>query len=293
LTNFIVEKIAIIGIGRLGKSLARALCEVGFEVLSLTDRTPNKATRCARTCGESTKYYPLEEIPREVTLIILTVPDGHISEMAKKIATLEIINNKTVIMHTSGSVGAQLLDPLSARTKLLASVHPVQTFSGATDDWKRLFGIYYGLEGNATALTRIKKVFQKLNGHLFKIDAEHKSLYHLGCVFASNYLISVIAAAIKVFEKLGFSEKESIKILEPLIVASADNVRIKGTALSATGPITRGDVGTVAGHLENLKSSSPDLIPSYEALGNILLDLVEKNGNVEENKISELRKLLS
>ena len=90
------EKIAIIGIGRLGKSLARALCEVGCDVIALSDRNRDKALDCAKKCGDSTNYYTLEWLPQKATMIILTVPDDHIQSMARKIAELNVVDCNTL-----------------------------------------------------------------------------------------------------------------------------------------------------------------------------------------------------
>jgi predicted short-subunit dehydrogenase-like oxidoreductase (DUF2520 family) len=291
--NYIVEeKIAIIGIGRLGKSLARALCEVGCDVISLTDQESAKAIACAKKCGDSTQNYKLEKLPQNVTMIILTIPDDFIQSMAEKISDLKFVDDKTVVFHTSGVASTRALKALEKRTHLLASMHPVQTFSGAEDDWKRLYGIYFGLEGNKLALARIKAVIARLKGHSFIIQEQNKSLYHLACVFASNYLISVISVATQILGKIDISEKEAIKILGPLVFASADNIQQKGVALSATGPVTRGDVGTLINHLENIQSTVPEFLDVYNELGKILIKLMQHNNTLSKDQIDRMKKVL-
>ena len=283
------EKIAIIGIGRLGKSLARALCEVGCDVVALSDLDKNKAIGCAKKCGDSTKYYQIEQIPRTVTMVILTVGDDSISLLAKTISRLNIVGPSTVVFHTSGVASAAAMNDLKNRTNRLASVHPVQTFSGAEDDWKRLYNIYYSMEGDKLALVRIKSVIAQLKGKTFLINASDKSLYHLACVFASNYFISVISVATQIFGKLDISEQKAIQILEPLIIASADNVSKKGVASSATGPVTRGDVGTLVNHLQNLQNSVPEFMVVYIELGKVLIDQVQKSTTLSKNQIDQMK----
>ncbi len=287
------EKIGIIGAGRLGSGLARALSEVGSSVIAVCDKEKAKGRKCAGLCGESTKYYPIEELPEELTILFLTVPDDTLSVVVKQLARIKSVTGYTIIAHTSGALASDVLSDLLPHTELIASMHPVQTLSGSENDWKRLFGIYFSLEGNPIALQRLQQLLQKLNGQVFTIDKKDKGLYHLGCVFASNYLVAVFAAATQIFQRIGFPEKKASKILEPLMMASANNVRQMGTAHAATGPITRGDVGTVSHHIEELQRNLPELLPSYLALGQQLADLVNDLPATNHERVHEIQELFS
>lgn len=291
--KIIDEKIAIIGIGRLGTSLARALREINCDVIALSDINRERAIECARICGDSTNYYQVHFLPRQVSMIFLTVPDDQIKAAADQLLDCPALDEETVVLHTSGAVTSDVLSALKPKTELLASVHPVQTFTGAEEDWKKLYEIYYGVEGHPKALTRLDKVLTKLRGKTFAIPAKYKSLYHLGCVFASNYLLTVIHAATRAFGKFGVEEETAIRILEPLIMASTDNASKAGVSGSATGPITRGDVGTIERHLRELEQHAPELVKAYKSLGLILVDVVKENNQLSAEEISRLENLLS
>ena len=286
-----VEKIAIIGAGRLGRSLARALCEVGGIVAAVHDIDRRRARSCVALCGSQTRASSLSELPADLTLIFLTVPDDAVSECAAALAQLPL-SEDCVVAHTSGALPSDALDPLRGRTRLLASLHPVQTFSGAGNDWKRLFDIYFGFEGYRPVLTRLRPLVKKMGGEVFIIPKRHKGMYHIGCVFASNFLVSVLSAATEVLQVVGFDQEQAIRIFEPLSQATLDNVKRHGTAGAATGPITRGDLGTVSHHLSDLNRCSPQLLALYRTLAGQLCDLMEKVHGAEKVKLEQIRRLL-
>ncbi len=288
-----IEKIGIIGAGRLGQSLARALCEAGCSVQVIYDADESRAKCCAALCGDTIQALPLEAFPTDLTILFISVPDDSISQLLQKLTNTSFISLDTIVAHTSGVLLSTVLAPLRSQTELLAAMHPVQTLTNSTDDWQRLFGIYYGVEGHYRALPRLRTLIQKLRGKIFIIPQKQKALYHIGCVFASNYLISVEAVAARIMEQVGFSESEAVSILEPLVLASFDNIKKRGIARALSGPIVRGDKGTVARHIEELEKTVPALVPAYITLGQILIDLAESQHPGDKDKLQDLRSFVS
>ena len=219
------ERIGIIGAGRLGSSLARAFCEAGCQVIAISDRIDSVAKVCAAQCDENTRAYSIDDLPTDLSVLILSVPDDEIGNVVERLSLTLKISENTIIAHTSGALVSDVLYPLRETTRNLASMHPIQTFSGSTDDWKLLFGLSYGLEGNRDSLRRLEILLKKLKGKIFIIPKNKKALYHLSCVFASNIMLGVEAASIKIMEHIGFSESESFQLLEPLISATIENIK--------------------------------------------------------------------
>ncbi|MBN2000511.1 DUF2520 domain-containing protein [candidate division KSB1 bacterium] len=279
------EKIGIIGAGRLGKSLARALCEAGCHVSAVSDKIYERALACSDYCGPFTKAFSLESLPPDLTLIFIAVHDDEIAMVAQQLSSLHIMSN-TIIAHTSGALDLDVLTPLRGKTDLLASVHPVQTFSGADTDWKRFFGIFFGIEGSVPVVERISEVLKHLRSHSILIKPDKKVLYHLGCVFASNYLVAVLSAATYILKMAGFNEKQAVNVLEPLANATFENIKLNGVAKAATGPITRGDIGTVKRHMSALADTDQDIKTLYLTLGRFLARLVADlpDTDFEQNK---------
>jgi len=149
------------------------------------------------------------------------------------------------------------------------------------------------VEGHYRALPRLRAIIQKLRGKVFIIPQKQKALYHIGCIFASNYLVSVEAVATRIMEQVGFTESEAISIMEPLVLASLDNIKKRGIGRALSGPIVRGDFGTVKRHIEELEKSVPSLVPSYLTLGQVLIDLAESQHPSEKDKLLVLRSYLA
>jgi len=286
------EKIGIVGAGRLGSSFARALCEAGCSVVAVSDKIESRARACAAMCGVETAATSPENLPDDLTLLILAVADDDIPNVVEELAYTLSITPQTIVVHTSGALTADVLAPLKPKTRLLASMHPVQTFSGSSDDWQRLFGIYYGIEGYNRAVPRLRAVVTKLKSKVFLVPKKKKALYHLGCVFSSNILVAVHEAAIQIMEHTGITETEAVQILEPLVQASFENVQKSGTVKALTGPVSRGDLGTVKHHIRELEKYLPDLLPMYLTSSLKLLQIARRQNKVDPEKLNRIESLL-
>ena len=288
-----IEKCAIIGTGNVGRAFAKALCEAGFQEVVVYNHHKGKADQCVEFCGNNTKYLSLDSFPDDLNFIFLSVPDDSISIVAREIAEKVPVNSQTVIAHFSGALGSDALSPLQAKTKHLVSFHPAQTFPGLDQDWQRFSGIYFGIEGDTFSIDKLIPFVNILKSRYVIIPADKKGLYHLGCVVASNYFVALVDGALKVMAEVGFSEQDGLQILLPLINSTFSNIQEKGPSLAATGPIPRGDAGTVKKHLEDLKKYNPALIPFYIELGQQLIKTVYDLPGRDKQKLDRLKNILS
>ncbi|HPG41035.1 MAG TPA: DUF2520 domain-containing protein [bacterium] len=286
------DKIAVIGAGKLGSALARALSEHGFTVIAIYDRDANRAIKCAQACGSLTRFMPLHEFPADLTLLFFCVPDDELENAAQQAADKLTITRQTVAAHCSGTKSAEILLPLKKLTHHLASCHPVQTFPGLADDWQRLSNIFFGLEGEAGALEKLQQLVQNLNSQFVIIPSEKKPLYHLGCALASNYLVAIADTALEVMQSAGIESAQAIPVLEPLLRATLDNVIANGPARAATGPIIRGDAGTVQEHIAALHENIPELLPLYSLLGMRLAHIASDRPDSNREKLAKIEGLL-
>ena len=99
------------------------------------------------------------------------------------------------------------------------------------------------------------------------VKTDGKMLYHASAVVASNYLVTLLGLAFKLIGKAGIADRDAYTVLKPLIMGTLGNVENVGIPAALTGPISRGDVQTVAQHLDEMKSKSPELMFLYRALG--------------------------
>ncbi|MBN2355046.1 DUF2520 domain-containing protein [candidate division KSB1 bacterium] len=270
------EKIGIIGVGRVGRSMALALTRIGIPVAAVCDRRIRVAEAMAKACGPQTCAIPLNQLPRALSVILICVPDDAISLVAEELVAHADIAADTVAAHCSGALTSAALAPLRSKTQLLASMHPVQTFPGAKDDWQRLSGIYFALEGEPTAVMRLQTIVTALNSKAITLLPEHKALYHIGCVFASNYLIALQDAAAQCLKASGLKEREALTLFKPLQQTTWRNIEQEGLIGALTGPIARGDVGTITEHLKALASHVPQAQEVYIQLGLQLLLLLKR-----------------
>jgi predicted short-subunit dehydrogenase-like oxidoreductase (DUF2520 family) len=286
------EKIAIIGVGRLGMSLAIACREAGLDVGALYDIRTQAAKVCAGFLGETIVCKTISEIPGDITLIFLTIPDDHVAQAVEELRNAQVLRVESLVVHTSGNLSSSVLDPLKKYTHFLASLHPVQTFSGASEDWKRLFGITFSFDGHPESLPRLKELLKKLNGSLIEIEPQHKALYHLACALASNYLVGIEYMAIDILQNIGLNQDQAIKLLQPLVKATLENISQNGPVRALTGPISRGDVGTVCKHVQAMEMTHPEYLPIYRSLGKLLIELTRKK-NSGSNRLDKIEMILN
>lgn len=287
------SKIAVIGVGRLGGSLARALVHAGFSLIALVDSDRRAAQNTAAACGRGTRVVSLAALPEGLTHIFICVPDDSIAGTARALAVESRIEPTAIVAHCSGALSVAALGSLKGKTQRLASMHPAQTFSGAEDDWRRFEDIYFALEGDAAAVSNLQHLVGKLGSRCITLTADEKTLYHIGCVFMSNYIIALQSAAADCLRKIGLREDEALALFRPLLKTTCEHVDFSGLQAALTGPIARGDVDTVDRHLQTLsRQQQQQTLRLYVRLGLQLVRLLAEHspGGLSENqqKIAEL-----
>ncbi len=287
------ETIAIIGIGRLGSALAQALYRENYSIVGLIDKNLLYAEKVSNFVKAEICSNDISEL-RAVDIIFICVADDVIDSVVSQLKN-QFKQNSIVkfIFHCSGALTSDVFDPLRKFGANCASFHPIQTFAGKEHDWQKLNNIYFGIEGDSEALQKASEIIQKLKSNQVIIPKEFKSMYHLGCTIASNYLVSLLASAVDIFKKLDFSEKETLKILYPLLSATLANLREKGIDGALTGPILRGDCATIEKHIETLSRDLPFYKTIYKLHGKILLSLKSVRDTIADEKYKELMKLLN
>ena len=285
------EHVAIIGAGRVGSSLALALHRAGYKVGLLIDQDYSAAEKAAGVCAAAAgaEYTALRR--QQCSLLFLTVPDDAIPAAAGELAVGQVLSPGCLVAHCSGSLPAAVLDALRPQTSRLASFHPLQSFSGQSGDWQRWAGSYLALEGEQEAVDRLEEVARRLQGHPFQLTAAQKPLYHIACVMLSNCLVGLYAAADQLLAGVNLPDEEKRAMTLPLVQNTIANVLKAGPAQALTGPVSRGDAGTIAGHLHALTEHQPGLVELYSALGRHLLKLAEQDGRLSMLQREQLENL--
>lgn len=286
-------KVAIIGCGRLGSALAIAMHRHTFRIAALIDCNLASARRLARLVNAEA-YSDKIQARASSEIVIIAVPDDSIVPVVSALAaSIGDIGQVRYICHTSGALTSDVFDALQIYQIAGASVHPIQTFPGAADDWKRFENCYFGIEGDRLAVEFFQGVIKQLGSKSVIIPKEFKSQYHLACTIASNFLIALLAPVQALFQQANFSERQAFAILFPLLITTLTNLKNDGLEAALSGPLLRGDRGTIERHLHILANELPSYLSLYQCLAKILLEFNRVKENLSQEQYGELLQLMS
>lgn len=282
--------VAIIGAGRLGSSLGRALAAKGYPVVAITCRRPSSAGESRRKIGRGKVATVNTAAAAAAEVVFLCLPDDEIGREVRSLSRTAIAWRGKTVFHTSGCLSSRILGPLKRKGAAVGSFHPAQSFPKKGMPPSRFRGIIVGLEGDRTALSRGEKIARDLGGQTLILAARAKPLYHAACSIASGFIVVLLSAATRVLSKGGIDERAALRLLLPLAEGTLQNVKKFGTAASLSGPFARADKGTVAAHLRSLLGQ-PDLLRLYRELGLAALE-TPAGRLLPARKIRALRSLL-
>jgi len=277
----------VVGCGRAGAALARLWQEGGvFAVGGIVNRSPASAARAARLVGAGAPRAELAALGPAHALMF-AVPDSAIEPTAAA-AAHTLADTPEFAFHLSGALGSDALAPLAARGVRCASLHPVRSFADSAAAAAAFAGTWCAIEGDAGAVAELERATRAIGGRPFAVRSEEKTLYHAGCVFASNYAVALLEVAVRALEAAGVERTSATGILSALARGSADNVGRLGTTAALTGPIARGDDRRVAAQRERLEAWDPELARLYRALGRVTLALARTRGLLDEPALARL-----
>lgn len=284
--------LAIIGAGRVGSAIAFLASKKAYEIIGLCcDRMEYSESAAAfLNQNELAKESPGPWL-HDADLILITTPDDVIGSVCAEIARREYINPGSVVAHCSGVHPSSILKPAEDIGCFIGSVHPLQ--SCATKDLavKILPGSFFGVEGSEEAKRVLKDLVIAIGGRILEIATSDKPIYHAGAAVASNFLVGLINFALSLYESIGIDRREGIQALTPLFDGTIGNIKDVGIPDALTGPIMRGDLGTVETHLRAIKRQVPSYIPLYCALGFETLRVAISKGVIDDKKERRFQEL--
>lgn len=266
----------VMGAGRVGTALAGALARAGVPVLGLWARDPVAAQAAARIAGVPGSGPDLPAAVRAAGVVIVAVRDQAIAEVAARLVDAGLAGADHVLLHCSGArSAAEALGPAGVRVGGAGTMHPLRAIADGRSGMDTLAGAMFGIEGDARGLAAARALVAALAGTPLVLAAEHMARYHTAAAMASNYVITLIDAAAALLGRVGIARADAVAALVPLVQGSVADVAARGTAEALTGPIRRGDRGTVERHLAAL-SDTPDLDALYRVLGRRTVDLARR-----------------
>lgn len=264
------EDLVFVGPGRMGLALGYAFWQ-SDAVGSLTycGRRPEPPSHPLFTQGNARYVFGLERPERSTTAVFLSVPDESLPEMATALAELGEAPGGTAAFHLSGALGTDPLAPLHAGGYAVGSLHPFQTVAHPVTGAGLLPGSYFAVSGEPQALSVARRLLNALGSPALTVPVSRRPLYHVAGVFASNYVLALLATAARLLGRAGVSEEEALQALLPLTRGALENLENLGPEQALTGPLARGDTETVELHLRSLDRRERRL---YASLGRELLE---------------------
>lgn len=284
---------AIVGCGRVGTAFAKYLSERGYPVAGVACRTQASAQTLAALVGTSNFSTSPWEITPYADVVFLTTPDGVIEGVCDIISKHNGFKQKAVVLHSSGALPSTILSAAKRSGAFVGSLHPLQSFASKSFQKSPFPGIITDIEGDDPAVEMAAQIASDLGANSLSIKTEAKTLFHASAVVASNYLVAVLDLALRLAGEAGVGRKEAWKVLQPLVNGTLSNIDTVGIPEALTGPISRGDVETVARHLESMKEKTPALVPLYKALGVHTITVAVAKGTLNEAPAQAIEQALS
>ncbi len=261
--------VGIVGAGRVGSVLGAALVRAGHHVTGVSAVSEASRARAATLLPG----VPIRTVPEVVAgahLVVLAVPDDALAELIAGLASTRTFTPGQLVMHTSGAHGISVFDSAADRDVLPLALHPAMTFTGSELDLDRLHDCCFGVTTVDLARPLAEALVIEMGGEPVWIPEDERVRYHAALAHGANHP----------------------RMLEPLLEAALANALQSGDA-ALTGPVARGDAGTVAGHVAMLRSDAPDILPTYLALARATAQRAVLSGRLKAATAEPLLELLS
>ena len=255
-------RVGVVGAGRVGTALGAALARAGHPVVAASGVSAESRRRAERFLPGVPILAP-DEVVAEADFVLLAVPDDALRPLVAGLAATGAWQEGQLVAHTSGAQGISVLDPAAARGVLPLALHPVMTFTGRAEDVERIAGATFGVTAPDELRPVAESLVVEMGGEPVWVPELARPLYHAALTVGSNHLVTLVNDALGLLEVAGV--EQPARLLAPLLSAALDNVLRLGDA-ALTGPVSRGDVATLATHLRTVAAQAPDVLPSYRAM---------------------------
>ena len=260
--------VGVIGAGRVGAVLGAALATAGHHIVAASAVSDASARRVAELLPEA-RVLPPPEVAAVAELILLAVPDDVLPGLVEGLVAADAVRPGQLVVHTSGRYGVAVLDPATRRGALPLALHPAMTFTGRREDVSRLAGCSFGVTAPEPLRPIAEALVVEMGAEPQWVDEDRRPLYHAALANGANHLTTLVAESMDLLTRCGV--ESPARLLAPLLGAALDNALRSGDA-ALTGPVARGDAGTVAAHLQELRQVSPEALHAYVAMARLTAD---------------------
>ena len=288
-------KVSCIGAGRLGTTLCRLFLEqqsaISVSIGQVLNNSFESSLKAVEFIGDGSAVKDSERL-KPADLWLITTPDNAIQEVCEALSESDILVPGNIVVHCSGSLSSKIIR-LPSEQYYRASVHPIHSFADPETSLTSFAGSSCAIEGDDRATALLEQLFLSIGGNCFPLQSAKKALYHAATVMACNNLVSLLAMSKQMLTEADIDPDQQEQILNPLIRQTVDNYLTSADpADSLTGPISRGDYGTVEAHLDAL-SSRHQWRDAYAVLGEAAVIIAQQQGYASDDELEKITNLLT
>jgi predicted short-subunit dehydrogenase-like oxidoreductase (DUF2520 family) len=281
--------IGFIGAGITGTALSVRLAQKDYQVIAVASKSLSSAKRFESRLQGCHSYETVQEVADHVQFVFITTPDDVIATVASNIKW----HKGQYVVHCSGAHSTDILEAAQKCGAYTGCFHPLQTFAGIEQAIENIPGSTFAIEAEAPLSNILKEMAAAMNGNCVELQAGDKVLYHTAAVIACNYLVTLVKLATDLWSEFGTSRAQAVKALMPLLQGTLSNIERVGLPDCLTGPIARGDMGTIEKHLRALEEKAPSLLSSYRELGLQTIPIAVAKGKIDTERAEALKVLLN
>ena len=283
--------VGVISAGRVGSVLGAALARTGHVVTGASAVSQASRDRADELLPGVPIADPTEVAAR-ADLVLLAVPDDALEGLVKGLVATGSLRAGQIVVHTSGAQGVEVLEPAAELGALTLALHPVMTFTGREEDLQRMRAACVGVtaaDGDEVAWSVGEALVVEMDAEPVRVPESVRPLYHAALAHGANHLITLVRDAADLLTGAGVANAE--RLLGPLLSAALDNALRHGDR-ALTGPVARGDTGTLRKHLDVLARDAPETLPGYRVLARRTAERAERSGLLKPDAANDVRTTL-
>jgi len=281
-------KLGFIGAGTVGTALAVRLSSKGYQVAAVSSRSKASAKNLAQAVGGCQAFDNNQGVADTAELIFVTTPDDAIAHVVSQIQW----HTGQSVVHCSGADSTDILQPARESGAQVGVFHPLQTFASVKQAIENMPGSTFAIEAEEPLLNVLKDMAAALDGRWVELKASDKVIYHAAAVIACNYVVTLVKLATDLWQTFSVPAPQATQALLPLLRGTINNIETLGIPQCLTGPVARGDTGTIKKHLSALQKAAPTMLSTYRELGLQTIPVALAKGRINQHQAKELQAIL-
>ena len=283
-----MASIGFIGAGTVATALAVRLSERGYKIRAVSSRSRDSAKKLARRISSCRVAESNQEVASLTDWVFIATSDDAIAPVVDSVPW----HQGQSVIHCNGAASLDILERARSAGAQVGCFHPLQTFASLKEALENLPGSTFGIEAEDPLYGILVKMATDLEGSSIRLTAGAKVLYHAAAVIVSNYTVTLMKMATSLWEAFGAPAGEATSALLPLLRGTANNIAKIGLPYCLTGPIARGDMGTLHKHLVSLEEKAPGVLGAYCQMGLQTIPLALAKGSVHKEAAEKMKAML-